>query len=192
MLRLFIMKIFGFDLQKFAKNPTNVLLVGVVLIVAYNLYQNAEGFSSGDKKQLVLYYLPNCGFCKDMMPESDKVEQKHEKDPKVDVKKVNCGEKPEEAETLGISGFPTIILFQDGKRKVFDGERTQEGLEGFLSDANMVGGGRRYASLFNKMDSNKDGRLSVREQQVYYASKGHGAAGMRRSRAARARRRRGH
>ena len=128
------MKIFGVDLQRFFKNPTNVMLVAIVAIVAYNLYQNTEGFSDSNKKKLVLFYLPNCGFCKDMMPEWNKLEKTHTKDPKVEVKKVNCSEQPEQAETLGISGFPTIMLFKDGKSKVFEGDRTHKALEGFLQE----------------------------------------------------------
>lgn len=127
------MKVFGVDPLKFFSNPVNVLLVAVVLFVAWNLYQRYEGFDSdSDKTMVVLFHLPGCGFCKDMMPEWNKFQKAHEDDAKVEVKKVDGSQQPDAAEKNGVNGFPTVIKFKDGKKEVFEGERTAEALEGFL------------------------------------------------------------
>lgn len=109
------------------------LLLAAVIVVAYMYFTRTEGFFSDDKKTLILYHLPRCGFCKEMMPEWSKLEKAHRADPSVNVRKVNCEEQPEEAETNGIQSFPTIVLFKGGKRKVYDGERTKAALEGFIN-----------------------------------------------------------
>jgi thiol-disulfide isomerase/thioredoxin len=109
------------------------ILVAVAVLAAYYYFTNSEGFYSGDKKSLVLYYLPGCGFCTQMMPEWNALAKSHQGDSKVNIKKINCADKPEEAEANGIEGFPTIVLFNSGDRKVYDGARTKKALEGFIN-----------------------------------------------------------
>lgn len=69
-----------------------------------------------------------------MMPEWEKFQAKHKVNSNVNVKKINCSENPEEAESNGINGFPTVILFKGNAKKVYDGERTQEALETFIKE----------------------------------------------------------
>lgn len=134
------MNIFGRNLnlglsnpKKFISNPVNVLIVVAVLFVAWKLYQSySEGFASEKSATVVLFHLPTCGFCKDMMPEWNKFQKAHASDPNTNVQKVDCSQNPEAAEKNGISGFPTIIKFLGDKKIVYDGERTAEALEGFL------------------------------------------------------------
>lgn len=109
------------------------LLFAAVVIAAYVYLTRKEGFFSDNKKTLVLYHLPRCGFCRQMMPAWQELEKAHKADPEVKVSKVNCEEHPEEAETNGINAFPTIILFHGGERKIYDGERTKAALEGFIN-----------------------------------------------------------
>ena len=124
------MKIFGVDPQKFFNNPINVLMAGVVLFVIWNVYQQYEGFSD-EQPSVVMYHLPSCGHCKNMMPEWNKFQKAHEGDAKVNVRNVDCS-KSDEGEKHDVHGFPTVIKFKDGKKEVFQGERTAAALEGFL------------------------------------------------------------
>ena len=96
-----------------------------------------EGFHDvSHGKRVILFHWKDCGHCKKMMPEWDKLEQSQAANPNVDVRKVNCGENPELAEENGISGFPTIMLFTEGgDKKTFDGERTKEEFEEFIASA---------------------------------------------------------
>lgn len=102
----------------------------VALYLVYYMFIK-EGFNGGTKT-MILYYLPKCGFCEQMMDEWNAVENKYKGSTDVKVKKIDCSQQPEVAEENGISGFPTVILFNGGERKVFDDERTAEKLEGFL------------------------------------------------------------
>jgi thiol-disulfide isomerase/thioredoxin len=137
-----------------------LLLLGLlfVLYILYNKYLAKEGMEckaenfkseiSGDGvegRQLVMFYADWCGHCNSMKPiwkeVSDEVEAKNnnetDESKKVKMLKVNCGDdKPEHKdirETYGVSGFPTIKLFENGKETgEFKGERTKEGLLQFL------------------------------------------------------------
>lgn len=117
------------------KSPLYIGIAAVIVVLAiYFLFfrSSSEGFSD-EKKTLILFYLPGCGFCTDMMPEWKKLEAEHSGSSNVDIRKVNCGDNPEVAEEHGISGFPTIILFkEDGSKSIFDGERTKEAFNEFI------------------------------------------------------------
>jgi len=97
--------------------------------------QSAENFQNGGEAagapKIVLYYVPWCPHCKNVMPEWNKLEQEAEKTG-VAVEKVDCEEKPEEAQKQDVEGFPTIILFKDGKVVNYEGERTAEALKEFI------------------------------------------------------------
>jgi thiol-disulfide isomerase/thioredoxin len=112
-----------------------LLIVAVVILSKYVIlpFTKGEGFYSDDKKTVILYHLPGCGYCKDMMPEWDKLEKEHRNHPSVNVKKINCSEHPEEAETNGINAYPTIMLFKGGDRKVYEGERTKDAIVKFIN-----------------------------------------------------------
>lgn len=128
------------SLLKFVKSPLGWLTIGlVVLVVGYLAWTGAvEGFASdsdiGSGKTLVLFHLPKCPHCVDFMPEWNKVEEKHKNDPNVTIKKINGEEHPEKAQEHGVDGFPTVLLFKNGKKvATFDGDRTEAGVEKFLS-----------------------------------------------------------
>jgi thioredoxin-like negative regulator of GroEL len=107
-----------------------------------------ESFQNNkEEPRIVLYYVPWCPHCKNVMPEWNKLEkemstEKQEENEtktetkteteKVKVEKVNCEEKPEEAQKQNVEGFPTIILFKDGKVLNYEGERTMESLKEFI------------------------------------------------------------
>ena len=116
-------------------NPLYIGIAVVVLVAIIYFFffrSSSEGFSDG-KKTIILFHLPGCGFCEDMMPEWKKLEQSQSSNPDVDVRSVNCGENPDAAEQNEITGFPTIMLFtDDGDKKIFDGDRTKESFEQFI------------------------------------------------------------
>ena len=98
--------------------------------------QSEENFQNGAEAsgaaKIVLYYVPWCPHCKNVMPEWNKLEKEAEKTG-VEVEKVDCEEKPEEAQKQDVEGFPTIILFKNGKVVNYEGERTSEALKEFIN-----------------------------------------------------------
>ena len=90
----------------------------------------AEAFQNGGPK-IVLFYVPWCPHCKNMMPEWNKLEQSMNGTQTV-VNKVNCEENPEEAKNNNVDGFPTIILFKDGKSIPYEGDRSAEAIKSFI------------------------------------------------------------
>ena len=103
--------------------------------VSQSVSQSAENFQNGAEAagspKIVLYYVPWCPHCKNVMPEWNKLEKEADKTG-VAVEKVDCEEKPEEAQKQDVEGFPTIILFKDGKVVNYEGERTAEALKEFI------------------------------------------------------------
>jgi thioredoxin-like negative regulator of GroEL len=129
--------------------PYYLVLVAVLIAVIYlwpsnteqnriNLFRKMmsdarEEFASKDA--MILFHLPNCKFCRDMMPEWNKFQAAHQDDPKVTVYKVDGSKHPEIADTNKIRGFPTVIKVMNGKKTMFTGERTAKALEEFLKAA---------------------------------------------------------
>ena len=128
----------------FSKDNLPRLLVMVVLLfLLYYVYTTylTEGFTdvkpaefSGqvgpDKKTLVLFYADWCGHCNKLEPTWEKAAKKANTEKK-NMVKVNVGGKTPEQQTLlekyEIDGFPTILIFQNGKPTPYNGERTEEG-----------------------------------------------------------------
>jgi len=89
--------------------------------------------TEGDKEVVIkLFYAPWCPHCKNMMSEWEKLPKKLN-GTGVQVDKVDCDANPEVAKDNDVDGFPTIILFKDGKAIPFNGERTAEDIVKFIN-----------------------------------------------------------
>jgi thiol-disulfide isomerase/thioredoxin len=125
-------------------------LVIVILFLLYSNYQCAtkscsisvqrnEKFEDEKKNQgeIVLYYASWCPHCKNFMPEWDKFENyAKDKFQSLKVNKMQC-ENGNEAicKEKGVQGYPTIIFYdQTGKANMYDGDRTMEGLLGYITN----------------------------------------------------------
>ena len=120
------------------KNMPTLLFSLVILLIVYYVYTTylKEGFENIDLdnetksgKQLVLFYADWCGHCKKIKPEWDQAATEiKDKDKK--MLKINCGggsEKEKELmEKYNIDGYPTIILFKDGKPSPYEGARNKD------------------------------------------------------------------
>ena len=126
--------------------PRLGLMIGI-LIILYFIYTNylKEGFESKsedldeqikDGKKAVLFYADWCGHCKTLKPVWDEVAKDVNKKDKKMIK-VNCGEgtkhDKEIMEKYSIDGYPTIIIFEDGKPTPYEGKRTKEALEALFN-----------------------------------------------------------
>jgi|TARA_B110000483_G_scaffold28033_1_gene33987 thiol:disulfide interchange protein len=120
-------------LKKVKKNfDVKTLLFIIALLFLYYIYINYldEGFESScdnlnedikDDKKLVLFYANWCGHCKNIKPVWDETASEINTDNNNKMLKLNVGDgKPEQKEMMekyNISGFPTIIMFENGENK---------------------------------------------------------------------------
>ena len=119
--------------------PKLILLVGILLILyfVYSKYLK-EGFELSPSdfeseiqngKKLVLFYADWCGHCKKIKPVWDETAEEVNTTEKK-MLKVNCGGKSEKEEEImkkyKIDGYPTILVFNNGKPMDYQGERTSE------------------------------------------------------------------
>ena len=109
-------------------------------------YADQQGQTQGEQgspKKIVLFWVawcPNCTSIKskdgsDQTKSWDQLESKYKGRSDIIVEAIDCDEKPEVATQFGIGGFPTIVLFKDGKSITYDGDRSLESLDEFLNTA---------------------------------------------------------
>lgn len=101
-----------------------LLLLLIGLLLAYVFLYKIERFQ-GSKNKVVInyYYLPQCRYCKDFMPEWDKFVPLAAD--KATTKKIDgsSGAVPDY-----VKGFPYVEFVVDGKAEEYTGERTANAL----------------------------------------------------------------
>ena len=117
-----------------------ILIVSTLFYSYKNLYGNnnfMENFeNAGDagdaNEKLTLFHWNNCGHCKNMMPDWEKLEQAY---PNQTLKYEKDEISEEQMTEFNINGYPTICIVKDGKKyKDYEGGRTYEELEVFLKE----------------------------------------------------------
>jgi len=99
-------------------------------LTAGNFQQKVE---KSDKTWFVKFYAPWCGHCKHMHPAWVDLAQKYcDENGKIQIGQVNADEETELSSQFDIQGFPTLILFKDGKMYKYKGERTVEKFAEFI------------------------------------------------------------
>eukprot|EP00282_Hemiselmis_andersenii_P008931 CAMPEP_0114124504 /NCGR_PEP_ID=MMETSP0043_2-20121206/8811_1 /TAXON_ID=464988 /ORGANISM="Hemiselmis andersenii, Strain CCMP644" /LENGTH=209 /DNA_ID=CAMNT_0001217385 /DNA_START=109 /DNA_END=738 /DNA_ORIENTATION=+ len=96
-----------------------------------HLTQSASGATTGD--WFVEFYAPWCGHCKSLEPIWEEVaekmlENRQSGERSAIIAKVDATRCKYLASRFGIAGFPTLILFSQGKQYQYSGERTAEKL----------------------------------------------------------------
>lgn len=109
------------------------LILAIVALFYFNGKNMMESFSEKRNFCLEYYYMDGCGYC-DRFNESgvwDNLKAKYSDT--VTFNKYNNHEEKERIEKFNISGFPTIILTENGKIvKEYTGNRSKEDLEKFI------------------------------------------------------------
>lgn len=87
------------------------------------------------QRELVLYYADWCGYCKIFMPIWDRFASTINGDGtnQLHIRKVNCEQNQETCNKEGVSVFPTVILYDNGTKRVFNGARTIDSLKQFIA-----------------------------------------------------------
>ena len=79
------------------------------------------------------YYMEQCGHCKRFSPEWDQFVQTY--NGPVKLRKYEMNEAESDLEKYKIQGFPTILIIdENGEAKDYDGPRTSDALNKFISN----------------------------------------------------------
>ena len=105
----------------------------LVKLVLYSNFATTYLENFGTPKKLVYFHMNGCGYCKEFTAEWEKFVQGYNGNLK--LQKIERGEAGETLlQKYKITGFPTVLLLdENGTHKQYDGERTQAGLEQFVS-----------------------------------------------------------
>jgi hypothetical protein len=142
------------------KNLQYVLVVIIVLAILYLLYKNSSESYTGcpqklemvnnnepksvvhkikkseeqttkGNKTLVVYYTTWCGYSTRFLQQLE-LGLKHKlHEVGINVKLVDCQKHPEECISEGVKGYPTLILYTDKGKTVYQGDRRDEHLTAF-------------------------------------------------------------
>lgn len=123
-----------------------LVAVIVVLFAILYLYGNnsngLEGFAGAGAagNELVIVKAEWCGHCKRAMPEFERLAAaspiRLQNGSSVTVRLLDEKKDKAVVDTMGVKGFPTILYMKDGQRMEYSGERTFDGVMGFLESSN--------------------------------------------------------
>merc|ERR1719373_1040121 len=102
--------------------PTDVVKLDTSNFAEMTKFTEEE--DSGD--WFIKFYAPWCGHCKKLAPTWEEVAT--ELKGKVNVAKIDVTENKALGTEYGVKGFPTLLLFKDGKMEKYKGDRGKEAL----------------------------------------------------------------
>jgi protein disulfide-isomerase A1 len=111
---------------------------GPVVVATANTFEKLVLTPKG-ATAVVKFYAPWCGHCKTLAPIWDKLGEAFKADKKVVVAKydMTANDLPPGSK-FEVKGFPTIVLFKDGKHTTYTGERTEEAIAAFVKAGGVL------------------------------------------------------
>jgi len=136
------------------KNTKYVLIVVVIIGILYLLYKNhSESLSSGEdvkqkskdinqqqdndkksKTKLSVYYTNWCGYSQRFNKDLDDGLEADINKLNVPVERVDCEKNKNLCESLGVPGYPTVLLHKDDKILQYNGDRSKTDLLNFVGN----------------------------------------------------------
>jgi thiol-disulfide isomerase/thioredoxin len=121
-----------------------LLVVGLLLVLLVLLRQSVvDGFqdagAGGSDLKVIIAKADWCGHCKRAAPEFERLVNaspiRLADGRQAVVEMLDADQQKSEVAALGVKGFPTIMIQKGGKNIEYPGERTYEGVVGFLEQA---------------------------------------------------------
>ena len=110
-----------------------VISVYIIIRIIFMFMYSSKAENFGNPASCTYYYMNNCGHCKRFSPEWDDFVQSY--NGPVRLKKIEMNDAGSDLEKYNIQGFPTILfLDEEGNSKFYEGPRTSDGLNKFISD----------------------------------------------------------
>ena len=128
-----------FNKKLFRKPYFIVFFLLILGYIGFMFYKNMEYFTNtsfvnNSRKQLILFYSPDCGYCKQVLPIWNKFELDFNGKHNTQITKINGYSYPDLAKQYKIEGFPTILFIKDGSIvSKYSGDRTYNSLVEFLN-----------------------------------------------------------
>jgi len=91
-------------------------------------------FVKENKLCIIMFYAPWCGHCKAFKPEYERIATTL-KGMGIPAGRIDGDQDSEISEGVGVEGFPTIMVYVDGKPVKYDGPRSQAGVLAFIEKA---------------------------------------------------------
>ncbi|CAJ0942483.1 unnamed protein product, partial [Mesorhabditis belari] len=109
---------------------------------------NFDKFIVDNELVLVKFYAPWCGHCKKMAPDFERAAKQLKETTNIRLGKVDATEHKSLGQTYGVEGYPTLMIFRNGKRTPYKGPRDAAGIVNFMN--------KLSAPAAQKLDTLKD------------------------------------
>jgi thioredoxin domain-containing protein 5 len=104
-------------------------------VLEFTDHNHDDAIGSRGKLVFIKYFAPWCGHCKNLAPTWKALAEEFKDDLTVDIATVDCTVYKSICERIGIKGFPTLKLYENGKElETYKGPRSLDALKGFVED----------------------------------------------------------
>ena len=122
-----------FNSSKTVKGLLVIFLTLVILVSVFFGFNRFVKEGLDNNNSFILVHMKECGHCKELMPIWNEASQSNTTQIRMKAVEMSEPEGVKLCEENDIKSFPTMILIKDNIITPYDGNRTKQGLLGFLN-----------------------------------------------------------